>query len=142
MFTRTPFNYDRNEASRLGAKMFPKETLAQQNFRDQCDINRIVKQYGVTGQVPVTLRTPIQEDFVAVTDYHTAMTAVRKGQESFESLPAEVRYRFKNDPGRFVDFCLDPANLDEAIKLGLAPERLVDQAQPEPVLTGGGSQDQ
>ncbi len=142
MFIRTPFNYDRNEASKESAKVFSKETLAQQNFRDQCDINRIVKQYGVTGQVPVTLRTPIQEDFVAVTDYHTAMTAVRKGQESFELLPAEVRYRFKNDPGRFVDFCLDPANLDEAIKLGLAPERLVDQAQPEPVLTGGESQDQ
>jgi phage internal scaffolding protein len=142
MFTRTPFNYDRNDASKHSAKTFPEETLAQQNFRDQCDINRIVKQYGVTGQVPVTLRTPIQEDFVAVTDYHTAMTAVRKGQESFELLPAEVRYKFKNDPGRFVDFCLDPANLDEAIKLGLVPERLVDQAQPEPVLTGGESQDQ
>ncbi|AXL14504.1 internal scaffolding protein [Microviridae sp.] len=142
MFIRTPFNYDRNDASKQSAKMFPQETLAQQNFRDQCDINRIVKQYGVTGQVPVTLRTPIQEDFVAVTDYHTAMTAVRKGQESFNALPADVRYRFKNDPGRFVDFCLDPANLDEAIKLGLAPERLVDQAQPEPVLTGGESQDQ
>lgn len=142
MFTRTPFNYDRNDASQESAKTFPKETLAQQNFRDQCDINRIVKQYGVTGQVPVTLRTPIQEDFVAVTDYHTAMTAVRKGRESFELLPAEVRYKFKNDPGRFVDFCLDPANLDEAIKLGLAPERVVDQASPEPVLTGGESQDQ
>ena len=142
MFTRTPFNYDRNDASKQSAKVFPKETLAQQNFRDQCDINRIVKQYGVTGQVPVTLRTPIQEDFVAVTDYHTAMTAVRKGQESFESLPAEVRYRFKNDPGRFVDFCLNPENLDEAIKLGLAPERLVDQAVSDPVLTGGESQDQ
>ena len=142
MFTRTPFNYDRNDASKQSAKAFPQETLAQQNFRDQCDINRIVKQYGVTGQVPVTLRTPIQEDFVAVTDYHTAMTAVRKGRESFESLPAEVRYRFKNDPGRFVDFCLNPDNLDEAIKLGLSPERLVDQAQPEPVLTGGASQDQ
>ena len=142
MFTRTPFNYDRNDASKQSAKAFPQETLAQQNFRDQCDINRIVKQYGVTGQVPVTLRTPIQEDFVAVTDYHTAMTAVRKGRESFESLPAEVRYRFKNDPGRFVDFCLNPDNLDVAIKLGLSPERLVDQAQPEPVLTGGESQDQ
>ena len=43
MFIRTPFNYDRNEASKQSAKMFPQETLAQQNFRDQCDINRIVK---------------------------------------------------------------------------------------------------
>jgi hypothetical protein len=35
------------------------------------------------------------------------------------ALPADIRFRFLNDPGRFVDFCSDPANRDEMSKMGL-----------------------
>jgi phage internal scaffolding protein len=82
------------------------------------------------------------EDFVGITDYHTAMNAIRRGDEAFSSLSADVREKFKNDAGRFVDFCLDPGNLDEVIALGLAPQRAAVEAAPPPVLTGGDSQEQ
>ena len=41
-------------------------------------------------------------------------------QKAFDALPAELRERFENDPGKFVEFCLDPKNKDEAVELGLA----------------------
>lgn len=142
MFTRSAFNYDRNEASNSSALAFPEETLAQQHFKEQCDINRIVAQYAKTGLVPQSTATPMAEDFVGITDYHTAMNAIRRGDEAFSALSADVREKFKNDAGRFVDFCLDPANLDEVIALGLAPQRAAVEAVPPPVLTGGDSQEQ
>jgi phage internal scaffolding protein len=142
MFTRSPFNYDRNEASNLSAVAFPEETLAQQHFKEHCDINRIVAQYAKTGLVPQSAATPMAEDFVGITDYHTAMNVIRRGDEAFSSLSADVREKFKNDAGRFVDFCLDPENLDEVIALGLAPQRAAVEASPQPVLTGGDSQEQ
>lgn len=142
MFTRSPFNYDRNEASNQSAVAFPEETLAQQHFKEQCDINRIVAQYAKTGLVPQSPATPMAEDFVGITDYHTAMNVIRRGDEAFSSLSADVREKFKNDAGRFVDFCLDPDNLDEVIALGLAPQRAAVEAAPPPVLTGGESQEQ
>lgn len=142
MFTRSPFNYDRNEASNESAVVFPEETLAQQHFKEQCDINRIVAQYVKTGLAPQSVATPMAEDFVGITDYHTAMNAIRRGDEAFSSLSADVREKFKNDPGRFVDFCLDPENLDEVIAFGLAPQRAAVEAAPPPVLTGGESQEQ
>lgn len=142
MFTRSPFNYDRNEASNESAVVFPEETLAQQHFKEQCDINRIVAQYAKTGLVPQSTATPMAEDFVGITDYHTAMNAIRRGNEAFSTLNADVREKFQNDAGRFVDFCLDPGNLDEVIALGLAPQRAAVEAAPPPVLTGGDSQEQ
>lgn len=125
VFVRSPFNYDVDEASLKSGFECDEPTLAQQQFLEETDINEIVRRFGVTGQVPVSTRMPMAEDFVGITDYHTAMNAVRAGQESFDGLPAEVRERFDNDPGRFVEFCLDPKNLDEAVSLGLAPAKPV-----------------
>ena len=126
-FVRSMFNYDRNEASNASAIICDEPTLAQQHFKDQCDINRIVKQYAATGEVPGNARMPLPDDFVGVTDYHSAMNAVRRGEEAFAALPAFTRDRFKNDPALFVDFCLDPQNRAEAEKLGLVISRQVSE---------------
>ena len=89
-----------------------------------------VKQYAATGEVPGNARMPLPEDFVGVTDYHSAMNAVRRGEEAFAALPAFTRDRFKNDPALFVDFCLDPQNRAEAEKLGLVISRQVRENVP------------
>jgi len=121
---RSLFNYDRDEASNASALVCDEPTLAQQHFKEQCDINRIVKQYAATGTVPGNVRMPLQEDFVGITDYHTAMNAVRRGEEAFSALQPHVRERFKNDPAQFVEFCLNPDNKAEAEKLGLVDPRV------------------
>lgn len=119
-FMRNPYNYDRDAASDESGLACPEPTLAQQQFKDETDINTIMERFGMTGQLTVSARMPQYADFESVMDYHSAMNAVVSAQQSFDSLPAKVRARFNNDAGAFVEFCLDEKNRDEAIALGLA----------------------
>lgn len=138
MFVRSPYNYDSNEASLRAGCSNSEETRTQQHFKEQCDINRIVKTYAKTGLVPGNTRIPLEEDFYGITDFHTAMNAVRQGEEAFMELPAELRSRFHNDPQEYVEFCLDEENFDELVKMGLAhkPFQLEQPTVEEPVAEG------
>lgn len=130
MFIRSNYNYDQQEASEASGVTCAEPTLTQQSFKDQQDINRIVKQYAKTGVAVQTTRKPMAEDFVGITDYHSAMNAIRAGDEAFEALPSNIRERFNNDPAEFVDFCLDEANNEEAAKLGLAYRKFEELETP------------
>lgn len=133
-FLRTPYNYDRDLASVASGLFCADVTLAQQHFKDECDINTIVKNFGLTGQLPNDLAVPQSGDFLDAMDFHSAMNVVRASEEAFMQMPADVRARFANDPGRFLDFVNDDANRDEARKMGiLVPEAPAPKA-PEPML--------
>lgn len=118
-FLRTAYNYDTNAAGDESGLSCPEPTMAQQQFREETDINTIVKRFGITGELPTNVRMPTYNDYDEIYDYHTAMTATRQAQESFDKMPAEVRTRFNNDPALFVDFCSNEGNRVEAEKLGL-----------------------
>lgn len=130
--TRTPYNYDRDGASRLSGLSCGEPTMAQQQFKDECDINNIAKNFGITGQLPNNVRMPTFGDFADVVDYQTALNAGRRAAQSFMAMPADVRERFRNDPQQFLEFCSDPANLAEARTLGLAPAEPVSASIPPP----------
>lgn len=130
----TGFNKDNDKVSRETWIVFdPAEGMTKQSFQEECDINTLVKRFGITGQLPENVRMPQYGDFSDAVDYQSALNAVLAADESFMQLPADVRARFSNDPGKFVDFCSDPKNREEAIKLGLAEPPPV-KATPEPVL--------
>lgn len=122
-FLRTAYNYDTNAASDESALTCPEPTLTQQSFADEVDINTIVKRFGLTGELPTNVRMPEYGDFTQAMDYHTAMNAIRLADESFYAMPADVRSRFDNNPGKFVDFCNDPKNYQAAVDMGLAMPR-------------------
>lgn len=106
------------------------ESRAVQSQKEEADINTIVKRFGLTGQLPQSVRVPTYGDFGdEVFDYTSAMLAIRRADESFMAMPADVRARFQNDPQQFVEFCSDEKNLDEMRKLGLA----VPKAEPPKV---------
>lgn len=95
-------------------------SLTQQHFKEECDINTIVRRYAVTGVMPnVNPKPPIYGDFSEVPDYQAAFAAVAHAGELFASLPSAVRDRFGNDPARMIAFLQDSANRAEAEKLGL-----------------------
>lgn len=120
LFLRAPFNYDVDKASEeSGLSCDPDEGMTQQQFADECDINKIVERFGLTGALPENLRMPVSGDFTGVTDFHSAMNIVRLAEEEFMRVPAKVRERFANDPGALMAFLDDPGNRDEAVKLGL-----------------------
>lgn len=98
----------------------PEPSLAQQQFKDEVDINALMARFKVTGQMPVGASVPSYGDFSGVTDYRTAMDAVNRARDAFMAYPADLRSRFMNDPQKFLEFVSDPVNLDECRKLGLA----------------------
>lgn len=131
-FVRGPYNYDRNKASDESGLKCEDKTRTKQSFKDDADINTIVRRFNLTGQLPTNVRAPEYRDFTDVVDYHTAMNAVAKANEAFDAMPAHVRSRFNNDPGQFVDFCMNADNLDEMKKLGLlAPNAMQDKPASE-----------
>lgn len=130
---RAGHSYDEDAAS-LEAGIGPGDdpSLAQQQFRDECDINTIVKRFGLTGELPGDFEMPQSGDFTGITNFQEAMNAVRNAEEMFMLVPADVRSRFANDAGRFVEFFNDASNRDEAMKLGLLqppPEKTRDVVQ-------------
>lgn len=94
-------------------------TKTQQQFKQECDINEIVRRFGLTGELPAEPRIGSFGDFTGVHDFHAAMNMVRGAEEAFMEFPAELRARFGNDPGQMLLFLQDVKNKDEAVKLGL-----------------------
>lgn len=97
-----------------------EQVRVQQQFKDDCDVNNIMKKYQTTGHFThATSKQGQYKDFFGITDYHDMLNTVLYAQEAFQTLPAAVRARFANDPGEILEFVQDPKNRDEAIKLGL-----------------------
>jgi len=118
-FLRTQFNYDTDAASNESGLHCEDASLAQQHFKDECDINNILRQFNITGLLPEAAISPQYGDFTGVVDYHTALNQVIAAEDEFMSLPATLRARFENDPAQLIEFLDKPENKDEAIKLGL-----------------------
>jgi phage internal scaffolding protein len=95
--------------------------LAQQHFKDECDVNNILRKYQKTGLIDHVNR--FQGDYADlsdVPDFQDSLNAVIDAQEAFMTLPSSIRKQFGNDPAAFLDFVHDPDNRDEMVKMGLA----------------------
>ena len=119
-FFRSPYNYDMDGVSRETGLECLDPSLTVQDAADEADVNTIARRFGLTGDASLlNVRAPTYGDFTGVTTYQEALAALESAQSTFGALPAEVRERFRNDPGAFVAFCSDPANGDELVRLGL-----------------------
>lgn len=95
-------------------------SLAQQQFKDDVDINVLLERFKVTGQMPQGVILPSYGDFTGISDYRSAREAILKAEHQFMDLPGPVRARFQNNPQAFLEFCSNPDNLPELQSLGLA----------------------
>jgi phage internal scaffolding protein len=98
----------------------------KQEFREECDINNVIKHYKLTGQIQhinAQAKNGSYEDLPDPIDYQESLNAVAAATASFATLPAHVRDRFSNNPALFLNFMNDANNVDEMVKLGLAKRR-------------------
>lgn len=96
------------------------ESMTKQSFKDECDINNILKKYQKTGLLNhVNQHKGDYTDLTQNVDYHTAQNMIIQAQNSFNSLPSSIRLKFNNDPGQFLDFVHNPDNVDEMKSMGL-----------------------
>ena len=131
-FLRTPYNYDLDAASNESGLHCEDATLTQQHFKDECDINNILRQFNITGLLPEAPLSPRYGDFTGIGDYHSALNQVIAAENEFMRLPAQIRSRFENDPAKLIDFLEKSENKDEAIKLGLVNPVVLPQVAEEP----------
>lgn len=112
------------------------KSRTKQEFKDQCNVNLILKRYISSGELShISTSIPQYGDYSQLIDYHSALNIVREAETSFGELPADIRKRFGHSPQQLLEFMNDPSNNEEAEKLGLLPpgaEGLpVEKATPE-----------
>jgi len=130
--TKQPWGleYRMRENGTLSASLINNEpSMTQQQFKDECDVNHIMKKYITTGEIHhLNRKQGVYADMSEIKDYQGMLHTVMEAQEAFQSLPADVREKFKNDPSKLIEFVQDPKNYDEGVKLGLYEKKLI---QPE-----------
>lgn len=103
----------------------------KQSFRDECDINVLMRRYQETGVLDFVQKREPQYGDVTGVDFRESMELVAEASEAFNELPSSLRDRFQNDPAKFLDFVSDKKNLPEMGELGLlspeAMKRLADE---------------
>lgn len=124
---RVKFETRENGSLRVGHECIG-EGKTEQAHRDQVNINSIMRRYQKTRLVPQRVGGAYYGDFSAVEDYHSALEAVRRADEAFMTLPAEMRLEFDNDPHKLLSFLSDEQNREKAMDLGL-----IERPVPEPV---------
>lgn len=91
-----------------------------QSERDKVDIHKILDKFARTGVMGnVRSDQPVYGDFSSAVDYMESQTLLTRANNAFQSLDSSIRKRFHHDPVQMLQFLDDPANRDEAIKLGL-----------------------
>lgn len=120
---RNPYNYDSDALSEATGLECKDESLCEQQFVEESDINYIAERFMRTGEAPTLLDLPQSGDFEGIFDFQSAMNLIQHAKLEFASLPAKVRARFQNDPAELLAFVNDVDNYDEAVKLGFIPKR-------------------
>lgn len=103
----------------------PENCKTQQQFKDECDMNRIVKN-AMRGVAPAWLNSaqPQYGDFSEVPNIGDAYDLVGKAEAAFMNLPAQLRLELGNDPRN-----LNTLTRDQATRHGL----LKKAPEPDPV---------
>ena len=114
---------------------FTQPSRTRQSEKNECNINNIMAKYEDTGQITHIQNNPGQYgDFSEVPDYHSALNQIKRAQDTFDALPSQIRKRFDNDPGAFVEFVDNPKNNQELINMGL---KTAPPGPTEPAKKGG-----
>lgn len=108
------------------------ESKAVQSEKENCDINVIVKRFGVTGVVPGSVRPLSYENYEDVFDFQSAMNSIRSAEETFAALPADLRRRFANSPQLYLEFCSNAENIPEMRRMGMALPEPEPAPAPDP----------
>ena len=115
-------SYDESYDSSLYATATVDDGLTHQSFRDECDINTILRAWSADGIATVNASQPAYLDLSNVDDYKASIDRLNAANDAFDALPSKLRYHFKNDPALLLDYIHNPATT----KADLAALGLID----------------
>lgn len=92
----------------------------KQSFRDECDVNLIVKNHGRNGVVShFNGAEPSFGDYTEAVDLKAAMDRVFEANETFASLPSAVRRVAGESPVEMLAMLQDPDGANDLVDAGL-----------------------
>lgn len=117
--------YERKKIVTIFDNQNPKSvSKTKQCFKNELDINLIVKKYRKTGEFNdniINRNQPMIGDFTDLTDFQALASVVSNVNKAFMSLPAETRAKFRHSPALALEFVSLPENKEEARILGMIP---------------------
>lgn len=126
---RTPYEPDYNP-EKYGIEFDPDDR-AQQQFKDECDINTLFAKYAATGtELPINKNQPLFDadgDYLEYADYRDNQHKLIDAMEAFMQLPSLTRKYYDNDPLKMLEAV---AKNDQSIyDLGLAekPQKITSE---------------
>ena len=94
-----------------------KDGRTKQSFRDETDINQILKRAQKSGTMSHVSKYEARYGDFSNFDFFEAQLQLAKGGEIFDALPMELRREFNQSPADFFQYVNDPANKDRLEKL-------------------------
>lgn len=88
-------------------ELVKEPSMTKQSFKEECDINNIVRKFEATGQIDHINAAHAQglfTDLPSGLDLQTSLDLIKQSEAAFMALPANVRAQFDNDPVQFVDY--------------------------------------
>lgn len=116
-------------------------SVTQSEFREDSELNALIKRFHTPEQIPYEARRAVYGDFSSLDSYQDAIERVRAADDAFDELPSEVRSAFDNDPANLIGVldAVDQGNHQAARDLeqlgfqGLSPaSSLASPTQPAP----------
>ena len=120
----------------LISEVFTGPGQVQQQFRDDCDINVVLRKYGAhTDYIPQDVQIPIEyfrDLSLQPTDLTEALEVVEEAREMFSELPAAVRRHVNDDPVKFLELSQTPEGVKIINEL-MNPPKQAPEAFPNAV---------
>jgi len=114
----------------------PQQFLVEESHAERTNIHKIMKRYRATGIIEhVNQHKGTYADMATSLDYKESLDLILKADSMFSELPADLRARFENNPGKFVDFMQNPENYREIQEIGLDATHLPESPPKEETQT-------
>lgn len=120
------------ERRRVHTGNFDK-TLTEQNHKERVQIQNILHRFTKTGMLThVNSLQGTYEDFPTALDFQTMQNIIANAKSMFESIPAQIRAKFKNDPAVFLEAVHDPSMRENLLEMGFSEDHLPPAEGPGP----------
>lgn len=110
-------------------------SATRQEFKDDCDINKILAKYQKTGAINHFAKYAAEYGDYDPCDLQSAYAMIQRAKTMFDELPSAIRREVQSPEG-FLRFVQDPANKARMQELGLTATPLPPTPAPSPAPSG------
>lgn len=113
------YNFRDPNRERVTQPVGTEPSLTRQEFADDCDINRILAKFQITGALNHFAKYSAEYGDFSACDLQEAQNLIIRARNMFDELPSKIRQEVATPEG-FLAFVQDPKNLPRMRELGLA----------------------